>query len=241
MGGVNKRLLIFLIIVCSLSCATSFDKRGTYHRVGAGETLEWIAQAYRVKEQALAEENDITDPKAIEVGQKLYLPPRKYKKRFKRLPFEELLARSMDKSQKHYKKKNVQKSDGVETYHGTFQWPIQGAIMSGFGIRHGRRHDGIDIQSKKGTPIHAAGKGIVVFAGKMRGYGNLILIKHEGGLFTAYAHNSQNLKKMNQKVAAGDVIGKVGMTGRATGPHLHFEVREGQAARNPLFFLPVVR
>ena len=248
MDGINRiqnskfKIQIILIVGLLLqSCATSFDKRGEYHRVGRGETLEWIAQAYRVSEQSLAEENDITDPKSIKDGQKLYLPPRKYKKRFKRLPFEEVIARSMDRNGKHHKKKFTKKTDGVETFQGTFQWPVQGAVLSGFGIRHGRRHDGIDIQAKKGTPIHAAGDGVVVFSGRMRGYGNLILVKHSDGLFTAYAHSSQNLKKVNQMVKQGDVIAKVGMTGRATGPHLHFEVREGQVARNPLFFLPVVR
>ena len=72
----------------------------------------------------------------------------------------------------------------------------------------------------------------------MRGYGNLVLLKHGDDFFTVYAHNSVNLVKKGKRVKRGETIAKVGRTGRATGPHLHFEVREGTKARNPLFFLP---
>jgi len=267
MGGVNNReqkaenrrqktegrnsfsVVHFLSIFCLLfsvfwflhSCATGFDQKGKFHVVRKGETLQWIARSYRVSSQDLAEENGITDPKKINAGQKLYLPERRHKRRFKKLPFDEVIAKSLAEDRRSAKREPRANGKKVSTYHGTFQWPVQGRIMSGFGIRNGRRHDGIDISADSGTPIHAAGIGKVVFSGEMRGYGKLILIKHEGSFFTAYAHNSSNLKKEGESVKKGDVIAKVGMTGRATGPHLHFEVREGHKARNPLFFLPVVR
>ncbi len=126
----------------------------------------------------------------------------------------------------------------VKTDRYRFAWPIQGDISSLFGMRRGRRHDGLDIRSRPGTPVGAAADGEVVFSKRMRGYGNLILVKHKNDFFTVYAHNSVNLAKVGAKVKKGQIIAKVGRTGRASGPHLHFEVREGAKARNPLFFLP---
>ena len=111
-------------------------------------------------------------------------------------------------------------------------------MTSTFGVRRGRRHDGIDISAKRGTPVQAAANGKVIFSSRLRGYGNLILVKHKDDFFTAYAHNARNLKKKGQTVKKGDVIARVGSTGRASGPHLHFEVRKGNVARNPTFFLP---
>ena len=78
----------------------------------------------------------------------------------------------------------------------------------------------------------------MVYSKRLRGYGNLILLKHEGDFFTVYAHNSVNLAKKGSRIRRGQVIAKVGSTGRSTGPHVHFEVREGSRPRNPLFFLP---
>ncbi len=119
-----------------------------------------------------------------------------------------------------------------------FSWPIDGEISSLYGMRHGRRHDGVDIRAKIGTAIFAADSGEVVYSKKMRGYGNLVLLRHANDFFTVYAHNSVNLVKVGAKVKKGQMVARVGRTGRATGPHLHFEVREGSVARNPLFFLP---
>jgi hypothetical protein len=120
-----------------------------------------------------------------------------------------------------------------------FIWPIDGIYMSGFGIRRGRRHDGIDLASKGGTPIKASANGEVVFSGRMRGYGNLVLVRHDGNYFTAYSHNRANLAEKGEKVKQGEVIAKVGRTGRATGNHVHFEIRKGQLAVNPLNYLPI--
>ncbi|MBI4125065.1 MAG: LysM peptidoglycan-binding domain-containing M23 family metallopeptidase [Deltaproteobacteria bacterium] len=226
-------VLIFFL----LSCSTSFDSKGVYHRVRTGENLTWIAKSYGVDLQDLAELNNIQDPnRKIEPGQKLYIPPRRYF-RHKKLPFEEELSKHVRRPPRTRKAER----DKIYTDYNRFLWPVRGAVMSPFGIRGGRRHDGIDIKAKSGTPIQAAGDGRVVYAGSMRGYGNLILLRHADNFFTAYAHNSLNAVREKQKIKRGDIIGKVGKTGRASGPHLHFEVREGEKARNPLFFLPVVR
>ncbi len=117
-------------------------------------------------------------------------------------------------------------------------WPVQGAISSRFGRRDGRPHDGIDISAPANTPVRAAAAGEVLFAGERGSYGNLLLIRHDGGLITVYAHNARLLVRKGQKVSRGQMIARVGQSGNASGPHLHFEVRRGVAAENPLAFLP---
>lgn len=126
-----------------------------------------------------------------------------------------------------------------KSHQDMFIWPLDKfTFMSGFGIRRGRRHDGVDLAAKGGTPVKAAANGEVAFSGRMRGYGNLILLKHDNNYFTAYAHNRANLVKKGKKVKQGQTIAKVGRTGRATGNHVHFEIRRGQQAMDPVAFLP---
>lgn len=193
-----------------------------------------VARKYKTDLQALAEVNNIEDVHAVKEGTNIYIPGATPK------GFERLIESKRSPIEKRKKKIRGPEKHPSQVYveHDRFQWPICGDLSSLFGMRHGRRHDGIDIRSPQGTPITAAADGEVVYAKRMRGYGNLVLLKHEGDLFTVYAHNSVNLTKQGTKVKQGEVIAKVGRTGRATGPHLHFEVREGTAARNPLFFLP---
>jgi len=120
-----------------------------------------------------------------------------------------------------------------------FIWPVAGGVLtSRFGVRRGRTHDGIDISARRGTPVKAAADGKVVYAGRMSGYGNLIVIKHGRNFFTAYAHAEKNKVSKGDKVKQGEVIATVGRSGRASGPHCHFEIREKTVARNPLYFLP---
>ena len=229
---------IFIGIVFAMmlgGCATSFDKRGKYHTVRSGESIWRIARAYNVDLQELAEYNNIFSPNDAQPGKKLYLPPKGKKAGYKKLP----IGMSAKESKGYAKRsKKRSRSKKIRTYHGKFIWPINGKVTSVFGIRGGRRHDGIDISAKSGTPIKAVGSGRVVFSGKMRGYGNLILVRHKEDFFTAYAHNKRNKAKKGQAVKRGQTIATVGRTGRATGNHLHFEIRNGQRARNPLFFLP---
>jgi len=122
------------------------------------------------------------------------------------------------------------------------RWPLTTVAVtvgSPFGARWGRRHEGIDLPAPIGTPVFAAADGQVVYAGHgVRGYGNLIVIKHAGDLLTVYAHNSALLVSQGQPVRAGDRIARVGQSGHATGPHLHFEVRRGQIPTDPMSYLP---
>jgi murein DD-endopeptidase MepM/ murein hydrolase activator NlpD len=116
-------------------------------------------------------------------------------------------------------------------------WPVTGPVVSPFGMRWGRMHEGIDIAVPSGTPIHAAASGRVVYSGWMSGYGNLVAIDHGGGLSTAYAHQSQVAASLGQPVAQGQVIGYTDCTGHCFGPHLHFEVRVNGTPVDPLAYL----
>ncbi len=116
-------------------------------------------------------------------------------------------------------------------------WPTSGEITSGFGPRWGRMHQGLDIAAPTGRPITAARSGTVIVAAGSGGYGQLVVIDHGGGLSTAYAHQSRIAVNVGDPVTQGGVVGYVGSTGHSTGPHLHFEVRENGAARDPLPYL----
>ena len=117
-------------------------------------------------------------------------------------------------------------------------WPLKGVLYGRYGVRAGRRHDGIDIAAPEGTSVAAAAAGTVIYAGEQAGYGAIVIVRHEGGLVTLYAHNSRLLVDEGARVRRGQAIAKVGQTGRTTGPHLHFEVRDGTRPRNPLLYLP---
>jgi murein DD-endopeptidase MepM/ murein hydrolase activator NlpD len=115
-------------------------------------------------------------------------------------------------------------------------WPVNGPVVSPFGWRWGRMHEGIDIAVGYGTPIVAAASGNVIYAGWMGGYGNLIIIDHGGGVATAYGHQS-SFAVGGGSVSQGQVIGYVGCTGHCFGPHLHFEVRINGSPVDPLGYL----
>jgi murein DD-endopeptidase MepM/ murein hydrolase activator NlpD len=104
-------------------------------------------------------------------------------------------------------------------------------------VRGGARHDGIDIAAPEGTPISAAGDGTAIYVGEQSGYGQVVILRHDDGLVTVYAHASAVLVREGARVTRGQVVAKVGQTGRTTGPHLHFEVREGTTPKNPLQYL----
>lgn len=120
---------------------------------------------------------------------------------------------------------------------GSLRWPVSGPVTSGFGPRWGRMHEGIDIAIPTGTPVGAAAPGTVIHAGWLGGYGNLVVVDHGGGLSTAYAHNSSISVSVGQSVGTGTVLALAGSTGNSSGPHVHFEVRVGGNAVDPLGYL----
>jgi septal ring factor EnvC (AmiA/AmiB activator) len=121
-----------------------------------------------------------------------------------------------------------------------FQWPIAGRIVLEFGAGEGgERNDGINVAAAPGEPIHAAASGTVSYVGnELKGYGNLILIRHDGNYITAYAHAQEFTVGRGTYVSAGQVIGYVGSSGDVSSPQLHFEIRQGVRPVDPRAYLP---
>ncbi|MDH5189240.1 MAG: M23 family metallopeptidase, partial [Rhodospirillaceae bacterium] len=120
-----------------------------------------------------------------------------------------------------------------------FLWPVKGKVISEFGPKaKGLQNDGINIAAPKGTVVRAAQNGVVAYAGnELRGFGNLLLVKHSGGWITAYAHNDSLLVKKGDKISKGQNIAHIGSTGSVSTPQLHFELRKGRQAVDPSPYL----
>ncbi len=199
---------------------------GITHVVKGGENLFRIGKAYDVSYQELARVNRIDDPHRIQAGQRIFIP-----RGMRQLPVE--LITPLEAT--------LERPDAPEQRDGLredFIWPVVGNVTSKFGPRGETFHDGIDISAQEGSPIRAIERGEVIYSDQLRGYGNLIILRHPGGFASVYSHNRKNLVREGQKVAKGEVIGEVGRTGRVSGPHLHFEIRKDNVARDPLFYLP---
>ena len=128
----------------------------------------------------------------------------------------------------------------VPEYDGAYRWPLAaGVVSSEYGRRWGRQHHGIDIAADLGVPVYAAAPGKVLYAGdRLRGYGNVVIIRHDENTVTLYAHNKELKVKELEQVRANQVIALLGNTGRSTGPHTHFEFRVGNASVDPRTKLP---
>jgi murein DD-endopeptidase MepM/ murein hydrolase activator NlpD len=122
---------------------------------------------------------------------------------------------------------------------GAFIWPVQGHVLSGFGAKPGGLvNDGINIAAPTGTPVRASQEGTVAYAGnELRGYGNLLLVRHDNGWMTAYAHNSELLAGRGDRVKRGQIIARVGASGSVNEPQLHFELRQGTRTVDPARYL----
>ncbi|RYX96724.1 MAG: LysM peptidoglycan-binding domain-containing protein [Bradyrhizobiaceae bacterium] len=121
----------------------------------------------------------------------------------------------------------------------TFRWPVRGRVATGYGAKtNGKSNDGINIAVPEGTPVKAAEDGVVAYAGnELKGYGNLVLVRHSNGYVTAYAHASELMVKRGESIKRGQVIMKSGQSGEVTSPQLHFEIRKGSSPVDPLQFL----
>lgn len=198
--------------------------QGIYHVVKRGETLWRICRAYGADLQQVAELNNIRDPSQIWEGQRIFIPG---------------VAGSVKTEVTRTPKGTIQESEpSIETFPGRFIWPLKGQVSSAFGIRNGMKHSGIDIKAPLGTPVVAAAAGEVIYRGQLRGYGNILILRHSEDHTTVYAHLEQMLVSEHQRVQQGDQIATVGNSGQSDGTHLHFEVRVRNVARNPLFYLP---
>jgi murein DD-endopeptidase MepM/ murein hydrolase activator NlpD len=131
------------------------------------------------------------------------------------------------------------KTPSASTGNGQFGWPVQGNVISKFGATaDGLRNDGINIAAPAGSPVQAAADGVVAYAGnELRGFGNMVLIRHANGWVTAYAHNQSLTVKKGDQVKRGQTIARVGSTGNVQSPQLHFEIRKGTSAVDPTKYL----
>lgn len=200
-----------------------------YHTVQSGDTLYSISRVYNTKVDQLIELNDLKEPYSIKIGQQIKVnkfeeikPTYAIKKTAVKPSSEEpsFIAKTLDKLNK-------------------FSWPINGPIVSKFGPKSGGLYnDGINILAKDGADVKAAEDGVVAYVGnELKGYGNLVIIKHSGGWITAYAHLKDSAVRRGQKVDQGDKIGRVGASGNVNSPQLYFGLRKGRDAVNPINYL----
>ncbi len=216
------------------------DGEGIFHTVAPGESAYRIAKAYGVPLDELLGLNDVTDPKRLRPGDILFIPGASAVAKIEPAPVPaEPTPKAMAQAAKEREKEEEAEERAVIAKVGKLEWPVDGILTTRFGVRGSRKHDGIDISAPEGTRVAAATEGVVLYSGDgQRGYGNLIIIKHAENMVTIYAHNKENLVKEGERVTRGQLIANVGQTGRADGPHLHFEVRQKDRPKNPLFYLP---
>lgn len=238
--------------------------RGRTHIVKKGDTLSEIADQYNVDTFEVAQLNGLRPPFVIHIGQPLTLPgvgassvktvsvsPNSRvspapKKTVTAAPKRAPAWSSPPKSTSTVTAKKVTQAPKPVRIPtpppksgSGFIWPVKGPIISSFGAKpKGLKNDGVNIRAKRGTPVIAAENGVVAYAGnELRGFGNLLLIKHSGGWITAYAHNERLLVKRGQRLKRGQKIATVGSSGNVTSPQLHFEIRKGKTPRDPRRYL----
>lgn len=227
------RLLILLMLLTVASCSSI---RSRYHLVRAGESLASIADRYEVPVGELKDRNLASLKSGIKPGIKLYVP-------FEESPSwdEAELVEEVSKASSSSVTAPVASLDAEKVRFG---WPVSGRISSYFGMKRylggsrTRKHGGLDIAAPRGTPVKAARSGHVIYAtNRISGYGNMVIVRHADSFSTIYAHLSRFHAHKGQFVARGQLIGRVGRTGRSTNNHLHFEIRNGVKPVNPLLYL----
>ncbi|NVJ97642.1 MAG: M23 family metallopeptidase [Alphaproteobacteria bacterium] len=203
------------------------------YEVKKGDTGYSIARRFGVNVSALMRENGLRPPYRLEIGQRLKLPGGASAATQTASVSPRVVRPATTTG------RTVAKPTPPPRSSSGFDWPVAGKIASRYGPKEGGLHnDGINILARQGTPVKAAEAGVVVYASNaLEGYGHLLLVKHSGGWITAYAHNERLLVREGQTVTKGQVIARVGNTGGVTEPQLHFEIRKGRRALDPLRYL----
>jgi len=254
-SGLVKILIVTLTCWGLAACASS---SGVYHTVQPGQTLYRIGQSYGVDERYLARINGIEDPRLLQAGKRLFIPgasrrktvsssvasapPPKSTSRTSTVatgPRASSSAPTRPPSSTSRTRPKTSSPPASSASRGTFAWPLRGDLLKKFGQKSSGPSKGLEIAGRRGQEIRSAGAGRVIYSDdKIRGYGNLIILKHEGNLFTVYGYNEQNLVKSGAAVRKGDAIARVGVPPGGGAPRLYFEVRRGKQAVDPLFYLP---
>lgn len=232
--------------------------RGGSHTVRPGETLFSIARTYNVSANELAEQNGFGLDHRVQMGEKISIPGEGRAAQVAQRPAEQpkvqpLVYRNDEPRQQPaaepapqtqkaaYADPEPKAQPSLASTGGTdFRWPVRGRVISGFGAKpNGQTNDGVNISVPEGTEIKAAEGGVVAYAGnELKGFGNLVLIRHAGEWVTAYAHASEILVKRGDVVRRGQTIARSGKSGSVTTPQLHFEVRRGASPVDPMDHLP---
>jgi murein DD-endopeptidase MepM/ murein hydrolase activator NlpD len=228
-------------------------KAGASHTVESGDTLYSLGRQYGVSPFAIADLNGLSRSKALSLGQHVRIPAGGVAQQAKTVKLKPVAAEEIADNANDLPAEQV--AEAVPTKKPlvlkpvaeapadagalAMRWPVKGKVISGYGAKpNGLKNEGINIAVPEGTSVRAAEGGVVAYAGnELKGYGNLILIRHAGGYVTAYAHASELMVKRGDTVKRGDVIAKAGQTGAVQSPQLHFEVRKGASALDPYKYL----
>lgn len=238
---------------------------GRVHIVKPGETGIAIARAYGVEWQRVVMLNKLSPPYIIEVGDRLVLPSKKIVAAMTleqraaafRIDIDDLITGAEPAAAPVAPVRSAKSTPRPASKPPAvavalaplavpagpaprFDWPMAGRVVSGFGAKPGGRfNDGVNLDAKAGEPVRAAADGVVAYAGDaVAGFGNLVLVKHADGWVSAYAHNAALLVARGRKVTRGETIAKAGATGAVSAPQLHFELRRGRTAVDPVKMLP---
>jgi murein DD-endopeptidase MepM/ murein hydrolase activator NlpD len=172
--------------------------------------------------------NGIADHSKIQTGQRVFIPGARRVLKVE-IIIDDVAAEQVE-TEREGPKTVYKKMD--------FIWPIEGKCTDLFEDNERKRHQGIDISCSFGTPIKASNAGRVIYSGNtIKGYGNMVILRHSEEYVTVYAHNQVNLVEEGARIEKGQIVAKVGQTGRASGPHLHFEIRRNNKPVDPLLYL----
>ncbi len=205
---------------------------GTLHQVQEGETLRSIASSYRVDSEDIVRFNLLDDARSFSEGKALVIPGGQVPGEDKAIIQAALFNNASSKTR-------LVASRASSDIQGapSFQWPLNGTITSRYGWRSGSFHYGLDIAAVHGSLVRAAAQGTVNETGYRGSYGLVVTIDHGSGWSTLYAHNSKVLVQSGEQVSSGQPVAKVGASGRATGPHVHFEIMYYGNRKDPLHYL----
>ncbi|HEY6382157.1 MAG TPA: peptidoglycan DD-metalloendopeptidase family protein [Pseudolabrys sp.] len=255
----GQRLVIPRHVTSGTQTASRFSSpvAGKVHIVRSGETLMSISRRTGVSVTALARANRLHTTSRLSVGDRLTIPSGGYAvasahatsapqaAQARPAPLQKVASLGPVHTANVAKEDQPQKPEtAVRTAEPagampSFRWPVRGRVIAGFGSKpNGTQNDGINLAVPEGTPIKAADDGVVAYAGnELKGYGNLVLIRHANGFVSAYAHASEIMVKRGDTIKRGQVIAHAGQTGNVTSPQLHFEIRKGSTPVDPTQYL----
>jgi len=259
---INLVIIVGLVSILVAGCS---PPKGIYHPVKEGQTLYRISKAYGLEPDHIARLNGIGDPTQIRAGETLFIPgathvrnvpsttppktppsPPKKQSSAKTVPTSTKKTQKAEQAAITKTKQSSPAPKPVRTTQktpppskGRFIFPVKGKIVKKFGENSGEINRGIELSAPLGTAVVSAAAGRVIYSGNgVKGYGNLIILKHDDSFYTVYGFNSKNLVPSGTYVSKGEKIALCGSPPSGGSPRLHFEIRHGKNAVNPIFYLP---